>query len=48
MGNVISVLFLILMVVIGGIPSIVITASIPVLIAQKIYRKARYGVSLYA
>lgn len=37
----------ILLFVIGGIPSIILTFSVPVMIGWKIYRKIKYGYSLY-
>ena len=45
--NLFSILFIILVAIVGGIPTIVITGYIPVMIAQKIYRKVKYGYSLY-
>ena len=39
MANLFSILFIILVAIVGGIPTIVITGYIPVMIAQKIYRK---------
>lgn len=47
MANFFSILFIILVAVVGGIPTIVITGYIPVMIAQKIYRKVKFGYSLY-
>ena len=47
MANLFSILFIILVAVVGGIPTIVITGYIPVMIAQKIYRKVKFGYSLY-
>mgnify|MGYP000460321480 CR=1 FL=1 len=43
MANLFSILFIILVAIVGGIPTIVITGYIPVMIAQKIYRKVKYG-----
>lgn len=45
MANLFSILFIILVAIVGGIPTIVITGYIPVMIAQKIYRKVKYGYS---
>ena len=42
MANLFSILFIILVAIVGGIPTIVITGYIPVMIAQKIYRKVKY------
>ena len=39
MANLFSILFIILVAIVGGIPTIVITGYIPVMIAQKIYNK---------
>lgn len=47
MGNVISVVFLILMGLLGGIPTIAITISIPIIFGWKIYRKIKFGYSIY-
>lgn len=47
MANLFSILFIILVAIVGGIPTIVITGYIPVMIAQKIYRKVKFGYSLY-
>ena len=47
MANLFSILFIILVAIVGGIPTIVITGYIPVMIAPKIYRKVKYGYSLY-
>lgn len=47
MANLFSIFFIILVAVVGGIPTIVITGYIPVMIAQKIYRKVKFGYSLY-
>ena len=47
MANLFSILFIILVAIVGGIPTIVITGYIPVMIAQKIYRKVKDGYSLY-
>lgn len=47
MASILSILFIILVAIVGGIPTIVITAYIPVMIAKKIYGKVKYGYSLY-
>lgn len=47
MGNIISVIMVILMGLLGGVPTIFITVSLPVVICQKIFRKVKYGKSLY-
>lgn len=47
MENIISVLMIGIMVLLGGIPSVYILISMPVILAEKIYRKVRFGKSLY-
>lgn len=47
MGNIISIIMVILMALLGGVPTIYITLSLPVVICQKIYGKVKYGKSLY-
>lgn len=37
----------ILLFLIGGIPSIILTLSVPVVVGWKICRKIKYGYSLY-
>lgn len=48
MSSLISIIFLILIGLVGGVPTIAITASIPVVVGWKIYRKIKFGYSLYA
>lgn len=40
-------IMLILMILIGGVPSVILTLSVPIMIGWKIYRKIKYGYSLY-
>ena len=47
MQNLFSMLLVAFMVVLGGIPSLYILISLPVILAQKIYLKARYGTSIW-
>ena len=47
MANVMSLIMLIIMGIIGGVSTIVITALIPLTVGWKIYRKVKYGYSLY-
>lgn len=47
MGSIVSVIMMILLAVVGGFPTIAITVCIPVIIVWKIYRKLKYGYSLY-
>lgn len=42
-----SILLVAIMVLLGGVPSIYILVSMPVIIAGKIARKVKYGASLY-
>ena len=43
----INAILVVLLFLIGGVPSILLTFSVPVMLVWKIYRKARYGYSLY-
>ncbi len=47
MENVIGVIMVVLMALLGGLPTIYLTVSIPVVIGQKIYRKVKYGCSMF-
>ena len=47
MENVFSVIMVVLMALLGGLPTIYLTVSIPVVLGQKIYRKVKYGRSLF-
>lgn len=47
MGNIVGIIMVILMGLLGGIPTLFITLSLPVIICQKIYGKVKYGKSLY-
>ncbi|MBQ7840830.1 MAG: hypothetical protein IJ390_10175 [Lachnospiraceae bacterium] len=47
MENILGVIMVILMGLLGGVPTLVITLSLPVILAQKIYGKIKYGKSLY-
>ncbi|MDE6960408.1 MAG: hypothetical protein K2P27_06060 [Lachnospiraceae bacterium] len=47
MENMVSLLMVGIMVLLGGIPSVYILVSMPVILAQKIYGKIKYGKSLY-
>lgn len=47
MGDIFSVILVAIMVVLGGVPSLYILISMPLLIAKKIYRKVKFGNSLY-
>lgn len=48
MGNIISMIMVVLMGLLGGIPTPYITLSIPVVLGKKIHGKIKYGKSLYA
>lgn len=47
MANFISIIMMILIALVGGLPTIAITACIPVMIVWKIYRRIKFGYSLY-
>ena len=47
MGNIVSIILVVLMALLGGLPTIYLTVSIPVVIGQKIYRKVKYGCSMF-
>lgn len=47
MSSIASILMMILIGLVGGVPTIAITACIPVMIVWKIYRKVKFGYSLY-
>ena len=47
MGAIFDWITVILLFLIGGVPSIILTLSVPVMIGWKIYRKIKYGYSLY-
>lgn len=47
MPNFITMILVAFMGVMGGLTSVYLLVSIPVLIVWKIYRKIRYGYSLY-
>lgn len=45
--DIMNILLVGIMVVLGGIPSIYILVSMPVILVEKIIRKVKYGTSLY-
>ena len=47
MENIGNILLVAIVVLLGGIPSIYILVSMPVIFAKKIYRKIEFGASLY-
>lgn len=47
MDSILGFIMVAIMAVLGGIPTIYITLSIPVVLFQKIYGKIKYGKSLY-
>lgn len=47
MGDITSIILVAIMVVLGGVPSLYILISMPVILAGKIYRKVKFGKSLY-
>ena len=47
MASAISVIMMILIGLVGGVPTLAITACIPVMIVWKNYRKVKFGYSIY-
>ncbi|MDD6658325.1 MAG: hypothetical protein PUE95_13705 [Lachnospiraceae bacterium] len=47
MSNILTIVMLVIMGIVGGLSSIVLVLSFPVVLIWKIYRKIRYGYSLY-
>lgn len=47
MSNILTMVMLVIMGIVGGLSSIVLVLSFPVVLIWKIYRKIRYGYSLY-
>lgn len=47
MGAILDYLIVGLLFLIGGVPSIILTLSVPVIVVWKFYRKFKYGYSLY-
>ncbi len=47
MGVIFDYLTVGLLILIGGIPSILLTISVPVVFGWKVYRKFKYGYTLY-
>lgn len=47
MGNIFDIITVGLLFLIRGVPSIILTLSVPVVLGWKIYRKIKYGYSLY-
>lgn len=47
MASAISVIMMILIGLVGGVPTLTITACIPAMIVWKIYRKVKFGYSIY-
>ncbi len=47
MQSLLSMFLVALMVIVGGIPSLYILISLPVILVQKFYRKAKYGTSVW-
>lgn len=46
MATFLGVLTMIFLVILGGIPTIFLTLSVPVMIGYKLYRKIHYGISM--
>ncbi|MGN0245787.1 MAG: hypothetical protein ACI4DK_07460 [Lachnospiraceae bacterium] len=47
MSNILTMVMLVIMGIVGGLSSIVLVLSFPAVLIWKIYRKIRYGYSLY-
>lgn len=47
MSNILTIVMLVIMGIVGGLSSIVLVLSFPVVLIWKIYRTIRYGYSLY-
>ena len=47
MQSLVSMFLVAFMVILGGIPSLYILISLPVSLVQKIYRKVKYGTSVW-
>lgn len=47
MSNILNLILVGFMVLLGGIPSIYIVVSMPIILAGKISQKIKYGKSLY-
>ena len=47
MADLLTILFMAVVAVVGGVPTIAITGYIPVMIGWKVYRKVKLGYSLY-
>lgn len=47
MQSLLSMFLVTLMVIVGGIPSLYILISLPVILVQKFYRKVKYGTSVW-
>ncbi len=47
MQSLLSMFLVALMVIVGGIPSLYILISLPVILVQKFYRKVKYGTSVW-
>lgn len=47
MANLLTMVLIVLIGVVGGIPTLAITIIIPIVIVWKIIRKIHYGYSLY-
>ncbi len=47
MSSVVTIILFIIMAIVGGLSSVVLLFSLPVLLVWKIARKIKYGYSLY-
>lgn len=46
MGNITDIILVSLLAILGGLPTLYLTFSIPVVLGYKIYRKARYHIAI--
>lgn len=47
MENITNILLVVIMAILGGVPSLYILVSMPMIIAGKVYRKIKFGTSMY-
>lgn len=47
MAHLFSILLVGFMVLLGGLPTLYLTISIPIVIGQKVYRKIKFGTSMW-
>lgn len=47
MANILTIAIMAMIALVGGLPTIAITVSIPIVLGWKIYRKVKLGYSIY-